>query len=492
MILGRRIRSSLRARFVLAIGGAVLAASGLFFLLGALSLRRTIQGLSVGMGRVLVERYAAAVGNLLAMHNELELDDLSSVVGRTGGVVEAYVLDPNGMYVTHSDFRMLGRQRPVYRVVRMPDRLRPFEVAVRPDGRRVWIFTEAVGTLTAHVEMAPELLVRRPLVNFLLRFSALFVVVLVAAMGLTVRTVDRLVRPIREMTRGVEVVASGNLDHRLPVRGEDELAVLTSTFNRMTASLKEAQELRIRQERMRAELEFAAEIQMKMMPSVPLALPGYRVEHLCLPAKEVGGDYYDLFPTEEGLLGMVLCDVSGKGVPAALVTGMLKTIFRALAGRGVGAAETLRTANRILRENIRHKVFATALYAELDLRKHRLVWAMAGGGRLFVRDASGGVRILRLPGLPLGLMDDGVFREEMVEEILVVEAGGVVFACTDGVTETRSPDGRFFGEEAVRDVLASWDGCGEFGGRLLAALEAFRGGGQREDDISFLMLRREA
>jgi sigma-B regulation protein RsbU (phosphoserine phosphatase) len=346
--------------------------------------------------------------------------------------------------------------------------------------------------MSAHVEVTPNV-IRRPLARFLVEFSLVFGLLLLGGLFLAVRIASVLVRPIRELIRGVEIVSAGDFDYRLPLRSADEIGVLTRGFNRMTAGIREAQALRIQQERIRNELEFAAEIQTKLIPSQPLDYPQYHIEHVYSPAKEIGGDYYDFFPLDSGRLGFVLCDVSGKGVPAAMVMSMLKTIFLALSGRGAGPAETLSVANVLLRRNIRQNVFAAAFYGELDTVNHSLTFAMAGAEKMFqVIATDGSVREWKTPGMPLGLMDDAIFRSEIREERITIGFDDRFLFYTDGLTDVRDAQSGFFGEEGIRKFLSEHVTDPEFCRQLVETTVRFRGSDRQEDDLSFIYLARKS
>jgi serine phosphatase RsbU (regulator of sigma subunit) len=203
-------------------------------------------------------------------------------------------------------------------------------------------------------------------------------------------------------------------------------------------------------------------------------LDGYEVAAYYQPAREVGGDFYDFLDLEDGRLGLVVGDVTDKGVPAALVMATTRTMLRAAAQRLFTPGEVLRRANEALVPDIPPNMFITCLYAILEPESGHLVYANAGHDLPYRRSSSTneGAEELKARGMPLGLMPGMDYEEK---EIVVAEGESVLFY-SDGLVEAHDPQREMFG------FLI---------GYLLTELSRFTGEDwEQEDDITLVTLER--
>jgi serine phosphatase RsbU (regulator of sigma subunit) len=209
-----------------------------------------------------------------------------------------------------------------------------------------------------------------------------------------------------------------------------------------------------------------------------------------LPAREVGGDFYDFHLLSEGRLGVVVGDATGKGVPAALVMsttcGMLQAVSQALGSSSPG--EVLERVNETLFARIPPSMFVTCFYAILDPKSGHLSYANAGHDLPYAR-RGGSCEELRARGMPLGLMP-GMSYE--VKEI-VLDAGDSALFYSDGLVEAHDPKGEMFGFPRLRALVAEHGEERSLGNFLLEELYSFVGEGwEQEDDITLLTLERAA
>jgi predicted ester cyclase len=286
---------------------------------------------------------------------------------------------------------------------------------------------------------------------------------------------------------GDETPYSGMTFHRI-VAGKiaeewgesDFLSVMEPAFE---------QEIRMR-ERIEQELRIARLIQQTLLPKTLPQLSGYDVAAYYQPAREVGGDFYDFLGLEDGRLGLVVGDVTDKGVPAALVMATTRTMLRAAAQRLFSPGEVLRLANDTLVMDIPPNMFVTCLYAILDPESGRIVYANAGHDLPYRRRAmrSEGAEELRARGMPLGLMPGMRYEEKEI----VLEKGEGVFFYSDGLVEAHDPRGEMFGFPRLRALVSEHDGVdGSLIDRLLKELSGFvEEGWEQEDDITLLTLQR--
>jgi sigma-B regulation protein RsbU (phosphoserine phosphatase) len=236
----------------------------------------------------------------------------------------------------------------------------------------------------------------------------------------------------------------------------------------------------------RQELETARRIQTSILPGEPPRIDGLGIAARYIPASEVAGDFYDFLPGEGRRVGILIADVSGHGVPAALVASMLKVAVAAQAVHAASPARVLSEINQIFHGKLRNQ-FITALYVFIDLEAGRLTAASAGHPRpLLWRSHEE-----RVEELPLGGTVIGRLRRAGYEEVSVdLEAGDRLLLFTDGIPETLGPGGEAFGEERLRALLArraslSAEGIAE---DLLAEVAAWRRAATFEDDLTLVVV----
>ena len=246
-------------------------------------------------------------------------------------------------------------------------------------------------------------------------------------------------------------------------------------------------EARTRQ-RFEQELEVARLIQQNFLPKELPDLPGWEIAALYRPAREVGGDFYDVIPLPEGQVGFVIGDVTDKGVPAALVMAATRSVLRASAQRLVTPREVLERVNEHLCPDMPAKMFVTCLYGVLEPSTGRFRFANAGHDLPYVKTADGSVE-LRARGMPLGLMPGMTYEEKET----VLAPGDSLLLHSDGVVEAHDPDGSMFGFPRLKAAVAQYPGGGELIERVLADLGAHTGpDAEQEDDITMVTLSRAA
>ena len=237
------------------------------------------------------------------------------------------------------------------------------------------------------------------------------------------------------------------------------------------------------------ELDIARRMQLSILPRVFPQRPDVSLASLILPAQEVGGDFYDWFLLDDDRLGVVVADVSGKGVPAAFFMAVARTLLKANSRYARSPAEALAQVNQSLAAENEETMFVTLFYGVLQLSTGRFTYASGGHNPPVLRGADGGVRLLPQPrGMALAIDPDAPFAEG---ELRLVP-GDTLFLYTDGVTEALDPQGRLFGDAAMLATLAALpqDAAAELYPRqVVAALEAFAGNEPQADDITCVALR---
>lgn len=273
---------------------------------------------------------------------------------------------------------------------------------------------------------------------------------------------------------------------------EDHLKVLTTLASVAAIRVENARlvEARFQQERLERELQLAMEIQQRFQPTAPPIVPGYEFQGISFPCYEIGGDYYDFIQREDGRLVIALGDVSGKGTAAALLMSSLHASIHAQTGSHDTLVETISAVNRYLADNIPSNRFVTLFYAELDPESGALSFLNAGHNPPLIVHAAGTVEQLASGGLPLGINANADYREGRT----TLQSGDVLVIYSDGVTEAASPSGEEFGptrlyEVVSRNVESSAAGIRD---RIESALTKFSQGTQAADDITLVIVKRQA
>src|SRR5215211_6087099 len=288
---------------------------------------------------------------------------------------------------------------------------------------------------------------------------------------------DQLVRSQSELRRQEEEVRQLNKDL------EKRVAERTEQLKRaMAKQQEEAQE----RERIEQELRVARLIQQTLLPKSVPGLEGHHIAVYYQPAREVGGDFYDFLQLPDGRLGLIVGDVSGHGMPAALLMATTRGMLRAGAQTSDSPSEILERANNTLYPDIPPNMFVTCLAALLDSRTGRLQYANAGHELPYLRHADG-VSELRATGMPLGLMPHMSYDQKEI----TLEPGESVLLYSDGLTEAHDPQREMFGIPRLQEFVGTHPGGATLIDSLLAELESFTGEEwEQEDDITLLTLER--
>ena len=265
-----------------------------------------------------------------------------------------------------------------------------------------------------------------------------------------------------------------------------DLATQAAPAVRVAQLVREQQEEAQSRERLEQELRVAQVIQQTLLPQEVPDLPGWTVATYYQPAREAGGDFYDFIQLPGGKLGMVVGDVTDKGVPAAMVMATTRAVLHGAAERTDSPGEVLRRVNDLLHPDIPAKMFVTCLYAVLEPDSGHIVYANAGHNLPCMKGGAG-VSELRATGMPLGLMPGMAYEENETS----VHPGDSVFFYSDGLVEAHNTDREMFGVPRLRGLLAGHAGGESSIDFLLGHLSGFTGDGwEQEDDVTMVTLRR--
>jgi serine phosphatase RsbU (regulator of sigma subunit)/anti-sigma regulatory factor (Ser/Thr protein kinase) len=266
----------------------------------------------------------------------------------------------------------------------------------------------------------------------------------------------------------------------------DNLAAQAAPALRVGQLVREQEVEAAKRQHFEQELEVARLIQQNFLPKELPELPGWQIAAYYRPAREVGGDFYDVIPLPDGRVGFVIGDVTDKGVPAALVMSATRSVLRASAQRLIEPGAVLERVNEHLCPDMPEKMFVTCLYGVLNPDTGHLRFANAGHDLPYVKTADGVVE-LRARGMPLGLMPGMPYEEREI----TLDPGDSVLLHSDGVVEAHDPERGMFGFPRLKETVGEAPSGQRLIDRVLSDLEAFTGpGAEQEDDITMVTLQR--
>jgi len=206
--------------------------------------------------------------------------------------------------------------------------------------------------------------------------------------------------------------------------------------------------------RMSRELEIARQVQMRLLPKKSPVIAGFEISGVCIPAKEVGGDYFDFIELGGSKLGIVIGDVSGKGVPAAIYMTLTKGIVQSHVDDEVSPCDVLTKVNNLLYKTIDKNTFVSLFYAVLDVKKKTIRYSRAGHNPvIFFRSNDGSCLLLEPDGIALGLERGDLFKQIIKEKELTLGKGDLLVFYTDGFSEAMNRKKEEYGEDRLRDII---------------------------------------
>jgi phosphoserine phosphatase RsbU/P len=328
------------------------------------------------------------------------------------------------------------------------------------------------------------------LITLLLLAGMVFLVLEVGALAtgaILTRTITRSVGDLYDATLHVR---RGDFSHRVRVANRDQLGALGESFNEMTSSISELIEAQRERHRLENEVEIARGVQQQLFPQSIPQLPGLELAAICRPARSVSGDYYDFIPLGPNRVGIVLADISGKGIFAALLMASLQASLRSTAAledcAGTGTADIVSLLNKHLFRNTSDDRYATLFYAIYDSAAKTLTYTNAGHlAPIFLNDGS--IQTLEVGGTVVGLFEEAQYTECT----LPVRPGTLLVAFTDGLTEPESVYGEEFGIKRLNaEVLRQRDANAvRIAENLLAAAEQWAGTAEQADDMTVVVAR---
>ena len=319
---------------------------------------------------------------------------------------------------------------------------------------------------------------------------------LLVGCGLSVLLIGVFVRPIQVLSESVRAIGEGTMMAEVGGSGNEEIDEIARAFNEITAKFRAAQGNLVEQERLQKEMQVAQEIQQSLLPRHVPELEGYEIGALYRAAKEVGGDYYDFVQVDERTVGVVVADVSGKGVPGSLVMTMIRTALRMEARGNRSASDVMARMNTFVTEDMKKGMFVTMFYVVLDSVNRVVTYASAGHNPMILyRGETDATYFLKPKGIPVGIdaPDADLFRRTISVERLTLKQEDMLVIYTDGITEAMNPAREQFGESRLLAAIKKYGhlSAEEFSRELDREITEFTLGALQNDDITLVAIKEK-
>ncbi|MBN1154838.1 SpoIIE family protein phosphatase [candidate division KSB1 bacterium] len=306
-----------------------------------------------------------------------------------------------------------------------------------------------------------------------------------------------VMNPFRKLSDWVKQLGHGEVKDEIDFDTGNELGEIAKAFSEITDKFRKSQENLAEQERLQKEMQLAQDIQQTLLPPFVPEIEGYRIASYYEAAKEVGGDYYDFVEVDKDSLGIVVADVSGKGVPGSLIMTMIRTALRTEA-RGVkSASEVLGRLNDFVVKDMKKGMFVTIFYVIIDSKKRRLNYASAGHNPMILyRQSTKKTYYLNPKGFPVGisLPDQDLFKNSIESDTIQLAEDDILLIYTDGITEAMNNHRDLFGEERLLDVIRNNSALqvDAFIEKIQEEIYTFTEGYEQNDDITLLAIKEKS
>jgi HAMP domain-containing protein len=308
-----------------------------------------------------------------------------------------------------------------------------------------------------------------------------------------IRITTGITAAVRALYRGTRRIAKGDLDTKIDIPNEDELGDLASSFNSMVSAVKKGREEAVLRAHLEAELETARKIQEKFLPHEMPQFHGFEIAGTSIPSKQVGGDYFDFLDLGRDRLGIAIADVSGKGIPAALLMANLQASLHSQALETEKIADLAFRINNLLVKSTDSHMFVTFFYGLLDRKRATFTSINAGHNPPVLCRTNKKTQRLTKGGLVLGFQPDQKYEQQSAN----LKPGDVLVLFTDGITEARAPDiknieDKLFGENRLVQVIKEHASlsAGEIQAAILQAVTTHTKNTPQEDDITLIVIKR--
>ena len=322
------------------------------------------------------------------------------------------------------------------------------------------------------------------------------IVVILVGSGVSVFVANQVAGPLEQIVADVRQISTGDLNHHTRSRGGGEVGLLARAIDRMTKNLKDARETEVELQVREREVEVAGEVSEALLPQTTPRIEGYDLGAVHLQSSELGGDFHDFIELgdDKQRVGLLVCDVSGKGLPGALVGATARSFLRSELLRGTDVEASFQLVNRQVAQDMRRGVYVTALYVLVDPQEGIATVACAGHKIPLIRytAADKKVRLIQPEGIALGFDKGPVFDRTLKVLQVPLDPGDRLVLVNTGAVTITNPGGRELGEKPLyKQVMAlGSQPSDKFLVHLRAALEKFSGDAELPHDVSIVTIGR--
>jgi sigma-B regulation protein RsbU (phosphoserine phosphatase) len=332
------------------------------------------------------------------------------------------------------------------------------------------------------------------LLSWFVVITILFLLVETVSLVTGVQLSRSITGAVHELYQGTQHVKEGDFSYRVPVKGNDQLAELTTSFNSMTSNLGRLIVVAKEKERLESELEIAREVQNQLFPKDVPFTKTLELKGVCHPARMVSGDYYDFMALTDHSLAFAIGDVAGKGISAALLMATIQSTMRTQLSsnngsgpRQLSAARMVSVLNKQLYATTAPEKYATFYFALYEETTHALTYTNAGHlAPMLLRGSE--FQMLNSTGTVVGAFPFARYEEKTV----ALEHGDILVAYTDGIAEPENAYGEMFGEERLKDLVVKYSKAdsSEIIARSMEAVNQWTGSSELQDDMTMVVVRR--
>lgn len=304
--------------------------------------------------------------------------------------------------------------------------------------------------------------------------------------------------PFQKLADWVRALGHGDeIQDNMDITESGEIGEIARAFSDITIKFKDSQKRLVRQEQLQKEMQVAKEIQQTLLPTEFPKMESYEIGAFYEAAKEVGGDYFDFVEVDNESLGIVVADVSGKGVPGSLVMTMIRTSLRT-ESRGIkSASEVLSKVNNFVVNDMKKGMFVTAFYVIIDSKRRRLNYASAGHNPMILYRASTRKTYFLNPrGFPIGisLAEADLFAKSIESDTIQLKEDDILLLYTDGITEAMNRQRKMYGEERLLKTIREYGHLPvqPFVEKIRNEVHSFTEGFPQNDDITLVVIKEES
>jgi serine phosphatase RsbU (regulator of sigma subunit) len=506
LLQGFRYRFSIRVRFAIYAVLLISALIGVVYNFGSRYQLKTIRNKFEERYKSLSVQVAKASADLILKGDDIALANLAASVKNSESPVDyVVVIDKNDRVVAHTDVTRLFTKftRPRGVPVLGPKTAESIYPYTARGGKRYNHFVAVVkynnsklgevhlGIPEDKYKQVTQVVSQKLRVAFIALFFWSTTIIGVFAIGST------FIMPIRKLADEIAQISMTGQARELKLTTRNpEVSRIGEAFNEIMRNLRITQGQLTDQTRLRRELQLAQEIQNALLPKQVPKLEGFEIDAAYRAALEVGGDYYDFFEVDENSIGIVVADVSGKGIGSSMVMTMIRTSMRLEARGNKRASDVLTKVNKVAVGDIKKGMFVTTFYVILDAKKRTVNYASAGHNPMILyREESKSVSFLNPKGIAVGidLGDPDEFKKRITSEKLKLKKGDLLFIYTDGITEAMNEKREQYGEAKLVDFIKKYNHLpvSDFKRRLNDEVTSFTKGYPQSDDITFVVVKLE-